>query len=536
MILLIQTKDTVVKAKSAAQPKPLKVAKVHVVIEKETFYSLSKMYNVSVESLQKANPETVQNGLKVGSVIQIPSNGTVTEKAQTINNNDTSNDKKNDNASKSNKDKSKTFVYHDVVAGDTKFSIAKKYGITVQELETANPEIKDGLSLGFRLKIEEIKEIELIQYHDGEPSVKFQKDLSKTISTHNRKQLVLLLPFNIAKIEKDSVTTIANRLKADKFLNMTLDFYSGALIAVDSAKALGLNIDVKVFDSQETKNSSNIASIIQQNQLQSANAVVGPFFQTNVEKTAEILSANNVPVISPLSKDSGKTFPNLLQAMPSFEIAKNTMFNYLHSKNGNILAILDTKKIASKTYLTQNHKDVKLVGLDIKGTVVADSVVKKLVKGKINYVILDSEKTGMILKTINVLVEQLPFYQIQLVILEKNETLDFEEIPLMKLAKLKMLYPSFTKNNETAAASIFENSYKAKNKIFPNQYATRGFDVTFDTMLRLSQEADFMKTITDTETEQVESKFHYEKRGAGFINNGIYILYYDTDLSVKEAK
>jgi hypothetical protein len=36
---------------------------------------------------------------------------------------------------------------------------------------------------------------------------------------------------------------------------MTLDFYAGALIAVDSAKALGLPIDVEIYDSQETKNS-----------------------------------------------------------------------------------------------------------------------------------------------------------------------------------------------------------------------------------------------------------------------------------------
>jgi hypothetical protein len=42
---------------------------------------------------------------------------------------------------------------------------------------------------------------------------------------------------------------------------MTLDFYAGALIAIDSAK-MGLPIDVEIYDSQETKNSSAIASIV----------------------------------------------------------------------------------------------------------------------------------------------------------------------------------------------------------------------------------------------------------------------------------
>lgn len=562
MVLLIQSKDTVAKAKTAEQAKAMKVAKVHVVAEKETFYSLSKMYNVSVDELQKANPEATQSGLKPGTVLQIPTADAKAQQAPKA--------EKAEKEVKKTNDGTKNIVYYEVVAGDTKYSIAKKYGTTVKDLEATNPEIVSGLALGYRLKIvggnpvkedktkdtikktaivkpvaqsgkqdiasNEIKAKTLASTTDRENDGKAFTNLSQSLSTQNKKQLVLLLPFNISKIEKDTVTTISNRLKADKFLNMTLDFYSGALIAVDSAKTLGLNIDVKIFDSQETKNSSNVASIIQQNDLQSAHVVIGPFYQANVEKTAEILSKNNVPVISPLSKDSGKVFPNLIQSMPSFEMAKNAMFDYIHSKNGNILAILDSKKISSKMYLTQNHKDVQFVGLDVKGAVVSDSVVKKFVKNKINYVILDSEKTGMILKTLNVLTEQLAFYQIQLVILEKNETLEFEEIPLMKLAKLKLLYPSFTKGNESPEALIFEKQYKAKNKIFPNQYATRGFDVTFDTMMRLSQEADFMTTINETKTEQVESKFQYEKRGAGFVNTGIYILQYDTDLSVKEAK
>jgi hypothetical protein len=34
------------------------------------------------------------------------------------------------------------------------------------------------------------------------------------------------------------------------------------LIAIDSAKTMGLPIDVEIYDSQETKNSSAIASIV----------------------------------------------------------------------------------------------------------------------------------------------------------------------------------------------------------------------------------------------------------------------------------
>jgi hypothetical protein len=43
---------------------------------------------------------------------------------------------------------------------------------------------------------------------------------------------------------------------------MTLDFMQ-VLIAIDSAKTLGLPIDVEIYDSQETKNTSKLPRLYQ---------------------------------------------------------------------------------------------------------------------------------------------------------------------------------------------------------------------------------------------------------------------------------
>ena len=104
--------------------------------------------------------------------------------------------------------------------------------------------------------------------------------------------MALLLPFNISKIESDTINSTQARLKKDKFLNLTLDFYSGALMAIDSAKVLGIDMDIEIYDSQETKNSSNAISIVTQNNLKNADAIIGPFYQTNVEKLAEFLETS----------------------------------------------------------------------------------------------------------------------------------------------------------------------------------------------------------------------------------------------------
>ncbi len=274
-----------------------------------------------------------------------------------------------------------------------------------------------------------------------EPVKKEQGNLMKSINTNARKQLALLFPFNISKIESDTVNSTQARLKKDKFLNLTLDFYSGALMAIDSAKVLGMNVDIKILDSQETKNTSNVAALVQQHNLQTMDAIVGPFYQANVEKLAELVEANKTPVVSPLSKEVGRKFTNLFQSMPSSELLRTSIFDFMKAKGGNILAVIDNKKGSVRQYVQEMQTETRIIGLSEKGTVVADSLKSLLQKDKMNYVVLASESTGMILATTSAMLAAQKEYQVQLVILEPNETLDFEEISLTRLTKLKLLYP-----------------------------------------------------------------------------------------------
>jgi hypothetical protein len=351
------------------------------------------------------------------------------------------------------------------------------------------------------------------------------------------KKLALLLPFNLAKVQNDTVNTIADRLKKDKFLNMTLDFYSGAMIAIDSIKKLGIKIEVRVFDSEETKNSSNIAKLINDNRLDTFSAVIGPFYQANIEKTAELLSASQVAVISPLSKEVGKSFPNLVQTITSPNIIRAAIFDFMRSKNGNVIAVVDKKKVSVKKYIVDNQKDVRFAALDPTGGLNVVSLKSQLVKNKINFVVMETANTSMIKATLTALLSVQPFYNVQLVILEPNETLDTDEIEFESLIKLKLLYPSMSRENDSPEAMLFENTYKAENKITPSVFAIRGFDVTFDTLMRLSQTFSFLDSLSIQSTEQVESKFEYIKtENGGYANKGAYILFYDADLKVKVAK
>jgi hypothetical protein len=61
-----------------------------------------------------------------------------------------------------------------------------------------------------------------------------------------------------------------------------------------------------------------------------------------------------------------------------------------------------------------------------------------------NYVVM--ERNTMIKSTIAAMLSVMPSYQVQLVILE-YETLDTDEIKFCNLTKLKLMYPSVTRDN-----------------------------------------------------------------------------------------
>lgn len=554
-VLLIPKSSS--KKTSAVQVKTNSQAQNHLVIAKETLYGIEKKYGVSDEALKKANPFLEKEGLQIGQMLIIPSNAVKKSSVATA--------KPLNTIVKPTIAKQEAVVYHEVLAKETKYSIAKKYGITIAELEKKNPEVVSNLPIGFKLVIkgnapkadkivaiiESKKEIVESKTETAKPnsvkipspiimpkeSKKEYTSLSEKIDNNGRKKLVLLMPFNMNNVQGDTINSTAMRLKKDKFLNMTLDFYAGALMAIDSAKQIGLLIDVSIFDSQETKNSSSVPAIIKANNLENADAIIGPFYQSNVEKAAELVNTNQVPVISPLSKDIGNSFSNLYQTIPTATAIKNEMFDYMRSKGGNVIAVIDKKKETIRQYLKENQKDVRLSTLNDNGSLSAQNLKSLFVKDKINYVVMETGNTSMIKSIIMTMLSSMATYQVQLVILEPNETLDTDEINFVNLTKLKLMYPSMSRDNDSSEAFKFENNFKKVNKIVPSAFATRGFDITFDTMMRLSLGKTYQETVDTMATQQVDNKFeYYKKTDGGYTNKGIYILYYDTDLTIKEAK
>lgn len=498
---------------------------IHEVGEKETLYGIAKKYNVTVSDLENWNKQQLDGGLKKGQQIFVskPSSNQVKTPSLFVPD------------AKPKLDSKTALSNYEVQPKETLYSLTKKFDISQEELIKLNPDLQDGLKIGMILKVPSNGSV-ITKAKDSVLVAKNKVNLLGSVDKSKQKNLVLLLPFNINKIETDSVKTKTEQLKTNKFLNLTLDFYAGALMAIDSAKVLGLPVNVKVYDVESTKYSSNVASIISKNDFENVDAVVGPFQNSLVETTAQLLTKYNTPVISPLSKERGLPLPNLYYTVPAEDRLRASMFDYFKSKNGNVVTIISAKKTTSKDFIIANHPEVKHALFNDKGALDVALLKTKLVKGQKNFVLMEIEKASTIISITNILKGLQKEYDIQLAVFELYDALNFEEIPMKNLTDLKLLFPSATKIAETPEEKIFEKQFKKINNIYPNAAAKKGFDVTFDAMLRICQPEGFVKSAATTKTEYIENAFDYNSSNGLISNNATYLLYYDSDLTIKQAQ
>ena len=495
------------------------VASTTVIVEKgETIYGIAVKNNTTVSVLYELNPGLLESGLKVGQAINIPVAGKV-----------------NIETSASAK-KPKTIV---VQPKQTIYNIAKTNNVSQEQLMEWNPDLKNGLKEGSTLIVgHSYEKVPFNDHAAAKPventtnTVKKGIDLSLPNDGSTR-DLVMLLPFNIAN-NNFSNTSINQSIKEDVFLNMTLDFYSGAKMAIDVLKEKNYNLNIKFVDSKETNRALDVNTLKDDFDFSATDVIIGPFFQKNVDAVSEAFKNQQTIIVSPLSTDKGKPYPRQVHTMPNAEIVKKEMLEYVVSKQERVVAITDGKKTSSQ-YFSTNYPTITTlsVATDEK---VSSTVLKNLLSSsETNYIVYDATSLTTTVELINTLKSLQKEFKIQLVSLEKLDVLESSDVEINDLIALKYTFPSVTNDASGNKKEKFVKDYKAVYGKNPSRFATRGYDVTYDIITRMF-ESDEDSNIFDYGSQQIENKFAYINENGGVYNNAVYILYYDKDLTIKEAK
>ena len=182
---------------------------------------------------------------------------------------------------------------------------------------------------------------------------------------------------------------------------------------------------------------------------------------------------------------------------------------------------------------------LKIITPREKGFLYVGDLDKHMARGTAeNWVIVETVDP-VILSNIVTLLNGMPDdYRLRMFTLDKNKAYDFDDISNVNLAKLDFTYPSVNKSYDYDEKDPFLISYKNKYGVLPNKYAVRGFDVTYDVLLRLATADDvYDATNAAFETEYLENKFRYSKKLlSGYQNRAAYILKYTKDLKFDVVK
>lgn len=562
-ILRIPTKNSVVKNDEGNQ--------IHLVQAGETKYGLSKKYGVSIEELEQKNPQIIRM-LQTGQRILIPGkvrdNRTQkpeTEKAvveikkteetlpEKIDVDET--EKVTEVVSETPKEEkaivnitqvkqeesvldSTKWVDYTIQPKETLYGLSKMTGISQEKLLEINPILLDGVKSGQVIKIPAETVVT-----DYKPQVSSLETKSKTVIENKSETVGLLKTIN--KIEKKEIaflTTFSNEQYTSFIQNpiseptKEIEFYAGANFAIDSLKKIGLKIEMTTVQIEIGNDAKAEISSVKKSNIEKSKAFIYYSEGINTEKLSDYSNKFGIPFVVTSVEESAQKSATTYVSIPSKNELAKMVLNYIANKNGNLIVVSDAVSALNEDFILQNYPKARFVRISGKEVLEDEAVTKELILNRKNFVLLNTDKIGLILNTTTALLKHSNQYTIQLALLEPKESILKEGLSEMRFKALNTIYPSYSDRNNLNQLKKFKSDFKQKYNFDATDEAIKGFDVAFDALVRLFQDKSFEALAKDEISEQLNYKFHYFKDiNGGYTNKGGYILQFDSDSNTKKA-
>ncbi|WP_226789072.1 LysM peptidoglycan-binding domain-containing protein [Polaribacter porphyrae] len=424
------------------------------------------------------------------------------------------------------------FVTYEIKKGDTFYSLKKQFDVTRGELILLNPELTEGLKVGQVLKIKEIIPeviIDEVFYNDF-------------IDYNTSIKAAILLPFRTHKYQNDTLTLKEIFGRNATLLNIATDFYLGAEVAVDSLRKQGVDIELNVFDTGNRR-TNKIIEIISNNNLNENDVVIGPLYSEEVQTVA---SNVNIPIVFPVYSSNQSSFSssNIIKTSPDKKVFREELENYFKDNfvEGNIVIVSDGKQesLQNSNYLQSslsNNTTANTVNIITPqdGYIEKSRFLELLQPETKNWVIIATDDNIIVNDAINSLISLPELTTAKVFTFDKGRV--YDKIDNRKLAKLGFTYVSDEYLDTNSFKSrVFTKHYLKKNKALPSFYATKGFDITYDILVRLASGKDLKETFEEGQSARVETKFDYRNSTYLPENKGLFIVQYNEDLTLTKLK
>jgi LysM repeat protein len=555
---------------TSEQEEGTRVGKIHTVQAGETLYGISRMYTMSVEDIEQANPGITAENISVGDRLTIPE------------------DQQGEEEHAYNEE---GLVYHKVKRRETLYSIASYYHVGVEDIRAANPELGwGGPKTGQVIRIPKPQITDQQQAGNDlnrpdEPE--FQGD-SVEIEAYDYNELdtgyeninrtyrvAFFVPFDFREMEPlDSLTkdveslTRKNRIIERYMIEQRipqsrnfLEFFQGTLMAIDSMRRTGMKLEVHYFDTR--RSTSRVNSLLMDDSFEDFDLFLGPFYDFTLELVSSFARKNRIPVVTPFYNelDLVRDNPYLFQLSPSIErgyreaaklVASKYRYNIVYVRQEDTLNLDLEKNDYFKQlifdgfddYLPSEPVQFKEVVMEVRNT---EKIIQSLSADKKNLVVVPTADAALASTVINTLYFQHQLNDYDIEVIGGPYWTEFSTIELEYFHELNLLfYSSFWVNYLDPRVDEFMSKFRSYYFNEPTlttkkgvNYGILGYDMSmyFLNALRMYG-SRFILSLDQYKPTLVQGPFIFDRisRGGGYENAHISFYRYSPDMTIQQIE
>lgn len=510
----------------------------HIVLEKQTLYSISKAYGVSLDDIYSANPGLKETGLKKNAVILIPD---LTVKEQ-----------EKGRKKKAGKEEDK-YTVHTVRWYEDLDVIAEKYGVTVESIMELNNLKGRKLKNRQKLRIPSATEVSAAEPEAAAqgPVVPATSGDVQNVSPENRTTTGIsssILPL----FRKNSVDiSLLLPLAAGDSTSgsrSNMDFYSGALLAARQLGKEGVGIDLSVYDVADGQ------MHITEDRLKSSDVVIGPVSAGDLGRLMAS-APNSTYIVSPLdhrAEPLALSYKNFIQAPSSSAAQYADLADWIREEKSphDTVIIIHEKGIKDRTGINTLTQGLKENGIGfqtfsyniLEGRDIPDSLRSRMTLTARNHLMIASESEAFVndvIRNINLMVHE----KYDVAVYASSKIRGFDTIEGANLHNVNLhVSASYYIDYDQKEVQDFIMDYRALFNTEPTPFAFQGYDIILYFAGICSKYGNAWPAMLPLEEEELlQSGFRFSRvvvgqSEVGFANTAIRRITYGPDYSVSLSK
>ena len=392
----------------------------------------------------------------------------------------------------------KPHVIHKVEFRETLYGISRTYNAELNDIVVNNPSVINGLQVGYRLLIpvrksfiknltNNIKEklniipseqesFDVIEVKDSLEDSEI--DTLVFLNSDSILEISLLLPFYLDlndSLKLDSETSIYSKSK------IALDYYFGALLAIDTLKNMGININFNVYD---IPNDSVFEELLLAYTFDESDLIIGPLYISQFNLLAEFYKNDKTKrLVSPLSyKNIDETYTNTFQVVPSsnVQIAKSVDYFNRTYDSSNLLILgleselenVDFTKNAIKLKRLQKNTLPKPKVLTFESEEMPDKNTIEPFLTEDNIIVIPSNNRSFVSRVLPILSSM---QDTVFTVYGLSTWSMFDNIDIENLNYLNTVLPDLDIENDSELQNYLIDTYFLNYFSYPSKYSIEGY-------------------------------------------------------------